>query len=72
LSLQESGRLRIESIQDAQQYLEIYKKIQVPDPHKAYLIQWCEKKFAQSTENLRIYIAYIDNIPLAGGIFIDQ
>ena len=44
----------------------------MPDPNKAYLTQWCQKKFALGIDNIRIYIAYIDDIPLAGAIYIDE
>lgn len=68
----ESGKLRIDCITDPQVYLDIYKNVRVPDPNKAYLTQWCQRKFALGTENIRIYIAYIDDAPLAGAIFIDE
>ena len=72
LKLKETGRLRIEQIDDVKIFLEIYKKTKVPDPHKAYLINWCEKKFALWNEGTRLYLAYVDNIPLAWAIFIDE
>lgn len=72
LALRESWRLTIERDVDGEKYLEIYKKTRVPDPHKRYLLQWCEKTFSQSRDYFRIYIASIDGIPLAGAVFIDE
>ncbi len=72
LDYKKGGKLRIERIYDGQIYLDIYKKIKVPDPFKDFIIKWCEKKFTQGIDDLRIYIAYIDDRPLAGGIFIDD
>jgi hypothetical protein len=68
----ESGKLRVESISDPREYLNVYVKTKVPDPYKEYLLQWCKKKFAIGNEGTRIYMAYIDNQPLAGAIFIDE
>ncbi len=72
LELKKTGTLRIEQITDPFIYLDIYRKTRVPDPHKEYLTQWCKKKFAIGMDGIRIYIAYIDNNPLAGAIFIDE
>ncbi len=72
IELRKSGRLTIEQIDDGKKYLEIYRKTKVPDPHKRYLLQWCEKTFAQSREHFRIYIASIDGVPLAWAVFIDS
>ncbi len=71
LELQSSGRLTIELINDLSQYLEIYKKTKVPDPHKRFLTQWCEKNFPISKDRLRVYIASMDGVPLAWAVFID-
>jgi hypothetical protein len=67
-----SWKLRIDRISDWYAYLDIYKNMKVPDPFQDFIIKWCEKKFTQWLDNLRIYIAYIDDKPLAGGIFIDD
>ncbi len=72
LDLRKIGKLRIEKITDPQIYLDIYRKTRVPDPHKEYITGWCEKKFAIGMEGIHIYIAYIDDVPLAGAIFIDE
>lgn len=72
LELKKTGKLKIVRITDPGIYLDIYKKTPVPDPHKQYLTQWCQKKFAIGNDNMRIYIAYIDDIPLAGAICIDE
>jgi hypothetical protein len=65
-------KVRIEQIYDIQTYIDIYRGIRVPDPHKSYLIRWCEKNFSTRKEDIRIYVAYIDDIPLAWAIFIDE
>ncbi len=67
-----AGKLEIKSITDPYEYLEIYKKTKIKDPYKEYLIWWCERKFIHGTENMRIYMAYVDNMALAGAIFIDE
>lgn len=70
--LQKMGTLRIERCLDGYTYLDIYRKTRVPDPHKQYLLHMCEKIFSQSMDTIRIYIAYIDDVPLAGWVFIDE
>ncbi len=72
IELRKSGKLSIEIDNTGERYLEIYRKIKVPDPHKRYLLLWCEKTFVQSKGDFRIYIASIDGIPLAGAVFIDE
>lgn len=72
LEWKQQGKLRIERIDDPYAYFEVYKKTKIPDPNKSYIISWCTKKFAQGIENMRIYMAYIDDVPLAGAVFIDE
>lgn len=67
-----SGRLVIQEVRDGEKYLEVYWNTNVPDPHKSYLIRWCQKVFPQSMDHLRIYIASIDGVALAGAVFIDE
>ena len=62
----------IEEIHDGARYLELYRKTRVPDPHKDYLIRWCQKVFPESMDHLRIYIASMDGVVLAGAVFIDE
>lgn len=72
LDLIDLGTLRIEQITDMDSYLDIYRKTRVLDPHKAYLTNWLTRNATITTEDIRIYIAYIDDRPLAGAIFIDE
>ncbi len=72
LSLIESGKLDIIETKDGTFFLDIYQKTVVPDPNKDQLIEWLGNTFALGMDNLRIYIASIDWVPLAGAVFIDE
>ena len=68
----ESWKLHIIETKDGGLFLDIYKKTVVPDPNKEQLIEWLQKNFSLGMDNLRVYIAYIDGIPLAWAVFIDE
>jgi hypothetical protein len=68
----QNGKIIIERNVDPNDFLTLYKESNIPDPNKQYIIKWCEKKFHQSIENLRIYLIYVDGKALAGWIFIDE
>lgn len=65
-------RLQIIQTKDTELFLNIYSHTDIPDPNKDQLIDWLKKSFAISLDDMRIYIAYVDDIPLAGAIFIDE
>lgn len=64
--------IRIEKNIDPHKFLEVYLSLDLPDPNKRYIASWCEKKFHQSMENFRIYLIFVDDRPLAWGVFIDD
>jgi hypothetical protein len=57
--------LRILDTKEGSFFLDIYTKTEIPDPNKDQIIALLRKSFKISMENIRIYIAYIDDVPLA-------
>ncbi len=53
-------------------FLNIYKSKKLKDPNQDYIIAWCEKKFSQWVENLRVFVASVDGEVLAWAVFIDD
>lgn len=68
----ESGQIRIETDISLEQFLDIYKKTKIHDPQKNFVYKITQKLFSKTESKYRIYIAYIDQEPLAGALFIDN
>lgn len=67
----QSGKIRIES-SDIDAFLQVYAASKVHDPNKWFVKRMTKRLFGNSTSKYRVYIAYVDNIPLAWAVFIDE
>ncbi len=65
-------KIRIESPTSIDSFLEIYNSVKIHDPNKRFVARMTDKLFSGSESTYRIYIAYVDDIPLAGAVFIDE
>lgn len=72
LELISGWRLTIRLLPDLDEYIDVYSRVHVKDPHKEYLLRWCKKKRVLWMKWIRVYLASIDDTPLAGAIFIDE
>lgn len=65
-------RLHIIETKDTELFLDIYSHTDIPDPNKDQLTEWLKRSFAISLDDMRIYLAYVDGVALAGAVFIDE
>lgn len=72
LKQREDGKIQIDVQASPYDFLNIYKSKKIRDPNREYIIAWCEKKFSQSVDNLRVFLASVDGEVLAGAVFIDD
>lgn len=66
------GRIHISSDENITRFLELYGSTFTHDPNKSFVARMTKKLFIESASSYRIYIAYVDNIPMAGALFIDE
>jgi hypothetical protein len=66
------GKIRISDNESIERFLELYKTTKLYDPNKKF-VSWITQKLFQKTEApYRVYIAYVDDIPLGWAVFIDE
>jgi hypothetical protein len=66
------GKIRISNNATLEEFLSLYASTKIHDPHKSFVAHMTKKLFTESESSYRIYIAYVDDIPLAGALFIDD
>jgi lipid II:glycine glycyltransferase (peptidoglycan interpeptide bridge formation enzyme) len=64
--------IRIEETDSVQKFLELYTTTKIHDPNKKFVARMTERLFTKTESAYRIYIAYVNDIPLAWAIFIDE
>jgi hypothetical protein len=67
----ENGKIKIEEV-DIDTWISVYQKTHVPHKHKRYHASVVLRLSKLHPENLRLVFAYLDDIPLAGAIFLDE
>lgn len=68
----QKGVIRIEKNISLEQFLEIYKDANIKDPNKGFVYRMTKKLFSEQKSWYRIFLAYVDNVPLAGALFLDE
>ena len=66
------GKIRISENEDLSRFLELYTSTKIHDPNKAFVKRMTNKLFSGTESQFRIFIAYVDDVPLAGALFIDE
>ena len=66
------GKIYIDTNASWEDFRKIYKQTKIPHGYKWYLI-WRQEFFQKNApEDFRIFLAYIDGVPQAGAIFLDD
>ena len=67
------GSISIRPSQDINMFYTLYKEAQIGDPNKKIHLQWLERMMQIETmENIRIYLWYIGEKPVAWALFLDM
>ncbi|MBX9809242.1 GNAT family N-acetyltransferase [Candidatus Gracilibacteria bacterium] len=68
----DSVKIQIRADENLERFLDLYRSTRIHDPNKVFVDHMTKKLFANTESPYRIYIAYVDGIPLAGALFIDE
>lgn len=66
------GKIRISSDEGIERFLELYRSTKIHDPNKWFVARMTKKLFSWVTGGFRVFIIYVDDVPLAGAVFIDE
>lgn len=66
-----NGKIRVED-SDIKTFLHHYTTVKIHDPNKRFVARFTQKLFSDSKSSYRVYIAYVDDVALAGAVFIDE
>jgi hypothetical protein len=65
--------ISIKSCSDISAFYSLYKEAQIPDPNKKIHLHWLERIMkTQGMKNIRIYLWYIGEKPIAWAMFLDM
>ena len=71
LRLQAEGKVSIQKDVSLEEFLKVYERIKTPHNYKRYLIKKLKFLTSYSTD-IRLFLACVDGIPLAGACFLDH
>ncbi len=66
------GKIRISSDESIDRFLDLYKSTKIHDPNKSFVAKMTKKLFDGVIGGFRVFIIYVDDVPLAGAVFIDE
>lgn len=66
------GKIRISSDESIEKFLELYNSTKIHDPNKLFVARMTDKLFSQKKDGYRVFMIYVDDVPLAGAVFIDE